>query len=140
MWIGGIGDWCSGIGDRFADRDVTQASQADDIPGRGLLDVDAPEAVEGKQLGHPGLLHVAVELGDSDLVADFHAAVEEAPDRDTAQVIARVEVWRREAGAARPDRQSGRADMLDDRVEQRTESSRQADHASVVAVPSLALA
>ena len=106
------------VGDRLADGDVLDAGQADDVARRGFLDVDALQAVEGVELGDLRVLDGGVELDDGDGVADLHAAVEDAADRDAADVVARVEVGdqqlqRRVRVAAR------RRHVLDDRVEQR---------------------
>jgi len=63
-----------------------------DVAGRRFGDIDALQAVEGHELRHPGLVHLAFELADHHLVADFDAAVEDAADRDPPQVVARIEV------------------------------------------------
>ena len=106
------------VGDRLADRDVLDAGQADDVARRGLLDVDALQAVEGIELGDLGVLNRRIELDHRDGVADLHAAVEDPADRDAPEVVARVEVrdeqlQRRVRVAAR------RRHVLDDGVEQR---------------------
>ena len=106
------------VGDRLADRDVLDAGEADDVAGGGFADVDALQPVEREQLGDLGRLNGAVQLAHGDGVADLHAAVEDAADRDAAEIVARVEVGdeqlqRRVRVAAR------RRDVLDDGVEQR---------------------
>ena len=64
------------------------------------------------------VLNGCVQLAHGDRVADLHAAVEDAADRDAAEIVARIEVGdeqlqRRVRVAAR------RRHVLDDRVEQR---------------------
>ena len=111
------GDAVLDVGNRLADGDVLDAGQADDVAGRGLLDVDALQAVERVQLGDLRLLDGGVQLAHRDLIADLHAPVEDAADRDPSDVIARIEVGdqqleRRVRVAAR------RRDVIDDGVEQ----------------------
>ena len=80
------------VGDGFADGDVLDAGEADDVAGGGVGDVDAAQALEGEELRHLRLLHPAVELADRNRIADFDPAVEHAPDGDASQVVAGVEV------------------------------------------------
>ena len=80
------------VRDGFANRDVFDAGEADDIPGGRLGDVDTAKALEGKQLRDSCLLDAAIELADRDRIADLDPAVEDAPDRNTPQVVARIEV------------------------------------------------
>ena len=54
--IGGIAMLVLHVGDRLADGDVLDAGEADDVAGRGFLDVDALQAVEGVELGDLGVL------------------------------------------------------------------------------------
>jgi hypothetical protein len=108
------------VGDRLADRDVLDAGEADDVARRGLLNIHTPQAVKCIQLGDLGVLHSGIELHDRHRIADLHAAVENPADRNPAEVVARVEVGdeqlqRRVRISAR------RRDVLDDRVEQRTQ-------------------
>ena len=106
------------VGDRLADRDVLDSGQTDDVAGGGFLDVDPLEAVERIELGDLGVLDRGVELDHRHGIADLDPAVEDAPDRDAADVVARIQVrdqqlQRRVGVAAR------RRHVLDDRVEQR---------------------
>src|SRR5205823_598667 len=85
---------------------------------RGILDVDAAQPLEGVELRHLRLLHPAVELAHGDLVADLDAALEDAADRDSSEIVARIEVGdehlQRRAGVA-----ARRRDVIENRVEQR---------------------
>ena len=90
--IGGIAHGILRIGDGFADGDVFDPGQTDDVAGRRLLDVDASQPLEREQLGHLGRLHLAVELADRDLIADPHPAVEDPADGDPSEIVAGVEV------------------------------------------------
>ncbi len=80
----------------------------------------SPIAVEGVELGHLRLLHGRVQLHDRHGVADLDAPVEDAADRDAAEIIVRIEVGdeqlqRRLGIAAR------RRHVLDHRIEQGTQ-------------------
>ena len=81
------------VGDGFADRDVFDAGQADDVAGGRLGDLDPLQAFEGEQLRDLRLLHPCHRActprpGSPTLTR----AVEDAADRDAAEVVARVEV------------------------------------------------
>ena len=104
--------------DRFADRDVLDPRQADDVAGHRALDLDPFQPVERKELRDLGLLGSAAQFQHRDRVIQIHRAVEDAPNRDAPQVVARIEVrdedlQRRLRVAAR------RRHMVDDRLEER---------------------
>ncbi len=107
-----------GVGDGLADRDVRDPRQADDVAGGGVLDFDALEPVEGEELRDLRLLDAIVELEHRDGVAKLHRAVEDAPDGNASQVLARVEV-----GNEHLQRRLGvstrRRHMVHDRLEER---------------------
>ena len=54
----GIGIAVFGIGDGFADGDVLDAGEADDVAGERFLDLDALQALEREQLGDPRFLRL----------------------------------------------------------------------------------
>ena len=87
-------DWprAFGVGDRLSDGDALDAGQADDVARRRPIDLDAPQPVEGEQLGDARLLLRAIELADGDLVAERDLAVEDAADGEAPEVVARVQV------------------------------------------------
>jgi hypothetical protein len=95
--------------------------------GRGLLNVDALQAIEGEELGDLHRNDLRIELAHGHHVADLDAAVEDAADGDPPQVVARVEVGveqlQRRFGIA-----PGRRHMLDDGVEQRPQVGAVAVH------------
>ena len=78
-----------------------------------------------------------IELADGDRVADLDAAVEDAADRDAAEVVARVEVGdqhlQRRVGVA-----PRRRHVLDDRVEERPQVLAGLVQVDVVDVPARA--
>ena len=109
-----------GVGDGLADGDVRDAGQADDVAGSGLVDVDALQAVESKQLRHARRLQPAVELADRHGVAEADPAVEHAADGNAPEVVARVQVGHEdlERGLRIADRRRNR---VDDRLEERAQ-------------------
>ena len=108
------------IGNRLADRDVLDAGEADDVAGGRLVDVDPLEPLEGEELGDLRLLKRAVELAHGHRVADPHASLEHASDRDPPEVVVRIEVG--DENLQRPFRIAARRrHVIDDRVEQRPE-------------------
>src|SRR5580704_15927954 len=80
------------VGDRLANRDVFNARETHEVPRGGLLNVDAPQAIEGVELRDAGLLHLRIELADGDRVADADAPVEDPADGDAPEVVVRIEV------------------------------------------------
>src|SRR5579859_911231 len=76
----------------FADPDTFNASDGDNVTQLGLVDIDTLEAAEGKQLGDLPLLHRAIELGDACFLAIAQRSVEDAGNRQAAEIVAVVEV------------------------------------------------
>ena len=104
--------------DRFADRDVLDARETHDVAGGGLLDLHALQAVEHEQLGDARFLDAAVSLSTATESFKRTAPLKIAPYRNSAEVVARVEIrdehlQRRLRIAAR------RRHVCHDRVEQR---------------------
>ena len=81
-----------GIGNGLADGDVLDAGETDDVAGERFLDLDAPQAIERKQLRDLRFLRLAIQLADDDRVVEVDLAVEDAADGDASQVVAGVEV------------------------------------------------
>ena len=119
--IGGIAMRCSTSAIGLADRDVLDARKADDVAGRRVVDVDAPEPVEGEELRDFRVVERSIELADGDRVADFHASVEDAADGNPPEVVARIEVRDERSAAAPSAIAARRRHVLDDGVEERTE-------------------
>ena len=81
-----------GVGDGFADGDAFHAGDRHDVSQRGFGDVHALQAGEREQLGDLRLVQRAVELGDADVFAGVHGAVEDARDGEASQIVAVVEI------------------------------------------------
>ncbi len=61
-------------------------------PKLGFGDICSLEAGERKQLGNFGFLQRAIELGDGDLFAGEHLAVEDAGNGEASEVVAVIEI------------------------------------------------
>ena len=68
------------------------AGDRDDVAQLGGDDVGALQSGEGEQLGDLDLLQRAVALGDGDVFAGAQRAVEDARDRQAAEIVAVIEV------------------------------------------------
>ena len=108
------------IGNRFADGDVLDAGEADDVAGGRLGDLDPLQPLEREELRDLCFLHLSIELAHGDRVADLDAAVEHASDRDPPEVVARIEICDKHL-ERRVDITARRRDVVHDRVEQRTQ-------------------
>ena len=104
----------------FADRDVFDTGKADDVAGGRGGNVDPLQAFEGEELRYARVLKRSIQLADRDLISDPNLSIEDAADRDAAEVIARVKV-----GDEHLQRRGripfGRRHALDNGVEQRPE-------------------
>ena len=105
------------VGDGFADRDLFDAGETDNVAGGGLVDVDALQPFEGIQLRHPGLVHRRIELAHRHRIADFDPPVEDAANRNASQVIAGIEI-RHQQLQRRLGISPRRRHVLHDRLEQ----------------------
>ena len=108
------------VGDGLSDRDVFDSRKTDDVSGERVVDVDAPEPLEGEELRDFRVVERSIELANGDRVADFHPSVEDPADRNPAQVVAGIEV-RHEHLERRLTITARRRHRIDDGVEQRTE-------------------
>ena len=122
------------FGDGLADGDVGHARQTDDVAGRGVVDVDALQAVERIQLRDLRLARLRRRRADGDLVADLHPAVEDAADGDASQVVARIEV-RDQKLQRRVERSHRRRHVLRRSRRTAAEDPRPVSSRSSVAVP-----
>src|SRR6188508_2994181 len=105
---------------RFADIDSFHTRYRENVawPPDGFIDTLQP--FERIQLRDFRLLKAAIELRDPDLIANLERAVEDARDREAAEVVAVVEVGHEDL--QRAGRIAGGAgDMFHDRLEERTE-------------------
>ena len=77
---------CVRVGDRVADVEVVDARDADDVAGRGLLDLDALESAKRQELrqAQPGVdAAVARDLGDRRVDRDVPRKTRPIPMRPT---------------------------------------------------------
>jgi hypothetical protein len=107
-------------GDGLTNGDVFDAGEADDVPGRRLLDVDPFQSFEGKELGDLCLLDGTIELAHGDLIADSHFAIEHAPHGNATEVVAGIEI-RDEHLQPTSWISLGRRHVIDDRFEERSQ-------------------
>ena len=112
-----------GVGDGLADGDAFHAGDRDDVAQRGFGDVDALQSGEGKQLGDFGFVQRAIELGDANVFAGVHGAVEHARDGEAPQIVAVIEIGHQNLQRARGIA-LGCRNRLDDGFEQRAASFR----------------
>ncbi len=112
------------VGDRLADRHLGQARERHDLAGPGLVGGDAVERLGDQELGHPGVLNLAVRAAPGDLLALPQNAVPHAQQGEPAHVGRGVEVrderLQRVLGVVRRCR-----DRLEQRLEERAEIVRQ---------------
>ena len=108
------------VGDGLTDRDVIDPRQADDVARRGFLDLDPLQTVEGVELGDAHFLDPCIQLAHRHRVADAHAAVEDAADGDSSDIVARIEVGDQQL-QRRVRITTRRRHVLDNRVEQRSQ-------------------
>ena len=80
------------IGHRFADVNLLETGQADDVAGTGVLQFHLSHPGKGEKAGDVGALAAAVPVDADDRVADSHATADDSPERDAAEVIAVVEI------------------------------------------------
>src|SRR5690606_19350150 len=105
---------------RLADHDAFDAREADDVAGCRLVRLDALQPFERVELRDLRLFDAAIELAHGNLIADLHAAIEDAADGEASEVVAGVEVG--DEHLERPPGIAGRRrNAFDDRVEQRTQ-------------------
>ncbi len=87
---------------RLADEHVLEAAQADDVARAGVLEFDLLHALVAEERRDVAALAAAVAVGHDDRVADAHAARQDAPVGDPAQVIAVVQVGHEHLEIAAP--------------------------------------
>ncbi len=86
------GSRSSRVGDRFADENVLEAGQPNDVAGARVLDFDLlnPSWVKSAVTVRP--LAAAVACDADHRIADRHATADDAPERDPPEVIAVIEI------------------------------------------------
>src|SRR5262245_63800426 len=107
-------------GDRFADRDLLDAGKADNVARDRAFDFDALETIEREEFRNTRLLCGTSELQHRHGIVQRNRAVEYTADRDSSEVVARIEVGD-ENLQGRIRIASRRRHMPDDSLEQRLE-------------------
>src|SRR6266850_4126599 len=107
-----------GIGDGFADEDVFEAGQADDVAGMSFGDLDSFEAFEVKDRGDFRQCFSPIAVDADRGIAHFYLAAVDFAKSDSAEVIGVIEIGGEQfetfAGVS-----AGRGNVFDDGVEER---------------------
>ena len=107
-----------GVGERLADRHLGEPGDGDDLPRPGLVGLDAVERLGHVELGHLRALDRAVGAAPGDRLRAPDRPLEDAAEREAADVGRGVEV-RHERLQRVALVVGGRRDALQDHVEQR---------------------
>ena len=107
-----------GVAYGFTDEHFLEAGEADDVAGMRLLNLDALHALEVIDRGDLVLRDFTVAVAADGGIADFNFAFVNFSERDTAEVIAVVQVGHEQLKTFAGLR-ARRRDVLDDGVEER---------------------